>query len=92
MTSNREMKSPFLEIRPGYREDSQHALVTALRELRMRHELMGCVLITFDGATGRVGVNASGFNNVFGAEMDRLGKAILGAIDDGDFDPTATAD
>lgn len=80
--------SPFLEMRPGYREESQHALVAALRDLRMRHELMGCVLITFDGATGRVGMNASGFNSQFGAEMDRLGKAILGAMDDGGFDPT----
>lgn len=82
-------KSPFLEMRPGYEEQAQHALVTALRDLRMRHELSGCVLITFDGAAGRVGVCSSAFDNQFGAAMDRLGAAILGAIDDGKFDPEA---
>ena len=83
-------KNPFLELRPGYREEPQHPLVAELRALRIRRELSGCVLITFDGVTGTVGMSSSGFDAPFAAAMDRLGTAILGAIDDGQFDPEET--
>lgn len=86
------MKNPFdnVALRPGYREQTDHPLVTALRVLRERNELMGCVLITFDGARCEVGVNASGFDAEFGAVMDRLAQEILKAIDGGHFDAVLT--
>jgi hypothetical protein len=92
MNDARLPKNEFaaLAARPGYEEVPGHPLVAALRELRERHDLMGCVLISFDGANGRVAVNSSGFDDQTGAAMDRLAAAILGAIDDGEFDPMET--
>lgn len=74
-----------LHVRDGYEESYDHPLVTDLRALRIKHKLVGAVLITFDA--DRVGVDTSGETFEFGAAMRRLGDQILAAIDDGQFDP-----
>jgi len=74
-----------LSKRPGYQESMTHPLRRAVCDLRAKHDLTGCVLISFDG--DRVGVSSSGRTDEFGAHMVTLGDRILAALDDGQFDP-----
>jgi hypothetical protein len=76
-----------MEDRPDLRQSTDHPLILALRDLLERHGLTGAVLISFDGDSGRVGVNSSGATDEFGAAMERLGDQLLTAIADGQFDP-----
>jgi hypothetical protein len=74
-----------LEKRDGFRAEPNHELVEALRDLRETHSIVGCVLISF--TTERVGVVSSACTAEFGTAMQALGKRILTAMDDGQFDP-----
>lgn len=74
-----------LSERPGFQESMTHPLRRAVCDLRAKHNLTGCVLISFYG--DRVGVSSSGCTDEFGAHMITLGDRILAAIDDGQFDP-----
>lgn len=74
-----------LSERPGFQESMTHPLRRALCDLRAKHRLIGCVLISF--STERVGVSTSGLTDEFGAHMETLGDQILSAIDDGQFGP-----
>lgn len=72
--------------RSGLRTESaeRNAVARALGEFAKRHQLRGCVLISF--YSDRVGVNTSGIG-MFAKHMEQLGDRILAAIDDGKFDP-----
>lgn len=73
--------------RPTLITDQDHPLVSEVGQLRQRHQLLGCVLVSFTGEPDhRVGVNSSG-SGAFGPEMERLADRLLAAIDDGQFDP-----
>jgi hypothetical protein len=78
-----------LTHRPSYKEDRDHPLTLALRDLRVRHGLTGAVLISF--YADRIGVDSAACTPEFAAAMHRLGDQILMAIDDGMFDPTPQA-
>jgi len=76
-----------LRGRPGLicTAPEKSALAHDVGELAKRHNLRGCVLISF--TYERVGVNSSGEPDMFAAHMETLGDRILAAIDDGTFDP-----
>lgn len=84
--------TPLAE-RAGFQQvpADQSTLAKEFSDLCRRHGFYGGVMVSFfrDGSDDRVGVNSSGIDDRWGAEMERLGDRILVAIDDGQFDPAA---
>jgi hypothetical protein len=79
------MSRPISE-RPGYREGTgSDELQRDLDELRIKHGLIGCVLVEF--ARDRVSARSCGESDLFRKAMDTLARRILTDIDDGRHDP-----
>lgn len=78
-------KTTSIEDRESFQMVEHSPLARAVRELRERFGLVGCVLIDFTAE--RVGVCHSGKTDEFNQHMATLGARILAAIDDGKFDP-----
>jgi hypothetical protein len=79
-----------LELRDGYKEDSDHPLVAALRELVRKQELMGAVLISFEVTKKslRIGFTNSSPNRRFNLALQELADKVMVMIDEGDLDPS----